>query len=736
MNTASSPPKYAPQEQDLIYALDIGTRSIIGILGKVKGDRIEVEAIEKQLHSKRTMLDGQIEDIGQVSATVAEVTRRLEDVYGVKLTHACVAAAGRALQTEEGHSVLELSAPEMITEERIGQLEAAAVAEAEQALQTNHEEGNQRLFLVGYTDTQLLLDHYPMTTLLGHTGKVLEAHVVATFLPSEVIDSLYAVMRKAGLEVASLTLEPIAALNAAIPSDLRLLNLALVDIGAGTSDIAICRDGGVVGYTMTTVAGDEITEALMRQYLLDFRTAEEVKAQLSADDAPIRFTDILGLEQRIPAQEILTAVEGAIQNLAENIAEHVLALNGTAPSALFLAGGGSKLISLREKVATALNMDEKRVAVAGGHFKRSICSSEFSIEDPEYTTPLGIAVSAGLGLISDSYRVMLNDAPAKLFRSGRLTAMEVLMMNGYSYSDLLGRNGKSLVLQVDGVRTVLHGEPSIPAHLHVNGMEAQPSTIINAGDQIDFMPAQPGVDRCITVGQLKEHLGIKDITVNDEWLDDDSLIPSGASVCTTAAQPTDVSAPAAPQPPAQDPDLVSPIQSTQTKQTAQPTAPFVPPIQAVQPTQPESIREASTATQTPQAAQVVAPAPVVQTPQATQPVSSAFTSEIPSPHTFTSFVKQSAQTSGSATHSTIDPEVKVETSAPQPVACSIFLNGKPLDLPPKQGKSPYYLMDLLERSGSDFKKVERTVILKVNGENGAFQQIIHNGDRVEIRYQE
>lgn len=733
MNTASSPPKYAPQEQDLIYALDIGTRSIIGILGKVKGDRIEVEAIEKQLHSKRTMLDGQIEDIGQVAATVAEVTHRLEDVYGVKLTHACVAAAGRALQTEEGHSVLELSTPEMITEERIGQLEAAAVAEAEQALQTNHEEGNQRLFLVGYTATQLLLDHYPMTTLLGHTGKVLEAHVVATFLPSEVIDSLYAVMRKAGLEVASLTLEPIAALNAAIPSDLRLLNLALVDIGAGTSDIAICRDGGVVGYTMTTVAGDEVTEALMRQYLLDFRTAEEVKAQLSAADSPIRFMDILGLEQRVPAQEILAAVDGSIQNLAENIAEHVLALNGTAPSALFLAGGGSKLISLREKVATALNMDEKRVAVAGGHFKRSICSSEFSIEDPEYTTPLGIAVSAGLGLISDSYRVMLNDAPAKLFRSGRLTAMEVLMMNGYSYSDLLGRNGKSLVLQVDGVRTVLHGEPSIPAHLHINGMEAQPSTIINAGDQIDFMPAQPGVDRCITVGQLKTQLGIKDITVNDEWLDDDAFIPSGASVCTTVVQPTDVSAPAAPQSPAQDPEPISPIQSTPTKQTAQPTAPFISPIQEVHPTQPESIGENSAATQTTQAA---APAPVVQTPPATQPISSVSTSETPAPHTFTTFAKESTQTPGTTSNSTISPETEVETPAPQPVACSIFLNGKPLNLPPKQGKSPYYLMDLLEHSGIDFKKVERPVILKVNGENGAFQQIIHNGDRVEIRYQE
>ena len=98
--------------------------------------------------------------------------------------------------------------------------------------------------------------------------------MVATFLPSEVVDSLYAVMVEAGLEVASLTLEPIAALNAAIPEDIRLLNLALVDIGAGTTDIALCRDGGVVGYTMATVAGDEITEALMRACLVDYHTAE------------------------------------------------------------------------------------------------------------------------------------------------------------------------------------------------------------------------------------------------------------------------------------------------------------------------------------------------------------------------------------------------------------------------------------------------------------------------------
>ena len=84
------------------------------------------------------------------------------------------------------------------------------------------------MFLVGYTVAQYRLDNYPMNNLQFHTGRRMEADVVATFLPGEVVESLYAAMRAADLQVSSLTLEPIAAMNAAIPAELRLLNLALV----------------------------------------------------------------------------------------------------------------------------------------------------------------------------------------------------------------------------------------------------------------------------------------------------------------------------------------------------------------------------------------------------------------------------------------------------------------------------------------------------------------------------
>ena len=463
------------QDKDIIFALDIGTRSIIGIVGKVEDERFQVLAIEREEHGKRAMLDGQIEDISQVAKVARHVTDRLEERLDCALERVCVAAAGRALRTEKGSYELEFPEVTHVTNDSIGRLESGAVAAAEAALGLN-QDGRRRFYLVGYTVSSYHLDHYPMTTLRGHNGQLLEAEVVATFLPGEVVESLYSVMEAAGLEVASLTLEPIAALNAAIPADLRLLNLVLADIGAGTSDIAVCRDGAVVGYTMATIAGDEVTEELMRRYLVPFATAERMKMQLR--EQSVLYRDVLGLEHTVAGEQLQEVVRQPAQNLAQEIAQRVLSLNGAPPSALFLAGGGSKLDGLRALVAEALEMDENRVALAGNNYEMTAFSDEYDLNDPELATPLGIAVSAGLGLISDSYRIMLNGRPAKLFRSGSLTVLELLMMNGYSSPDLLGRTGKNLSVTVDGQRVLFRGEPATPCVLTLNGKETAPSTLV------------------------------------------------------------------------------------------------------------------------------------------------------------------------------------------------------------------------------------------------------------------
>ncbi len=666
------------QDSDMIFALDIGTRSIIGVVGRIEDERLEVLAIEREEHGKRAMLDGQIEDIEQVAKVARRVTERLEERLDCTLERVCVAAAGRALRTEKGTYALELPEVLKITDDIIGRLESGAVSAAEGVLGQDRE-GQRRFYLVGYTVSGYQLDRYPMTTLRGHNGRLLEAEVVATFLPSEVVESLYAVTEAAGLEVASLTLEPIAALNAAIPADLRLLNLVLADIGAGTSDIAVCRDGTVVGYTMATIAGDEITEELMRRYLIPFATAERMKTQLREET--ITYRDVLGLEQSVPGAQVAEAIQQPAQALAQEIAQRVVALNGAPPSALFLAGGGSKLEGLREMVAEALKMDQRRVALAGNNYEMTAFADGYDLNDPELATPLGIAVSAGLGLISDSYRIMLNGQPAKLFRSGALTVLELLMMNGYTSADLLGRTGKNLSVTVDGRRMVFRGQPASPCVLRLNGQESAPSALVYAGDSIEFTPAVPGEDARRAVKDLLGQDFSGGVTVNGRMSDLDVLLETGDQVVTFESG---ARAPV----PAEEPEAPDPKQAP------------------------------------------VLPAPPVRS----EPVQRPIPVEIPAP------IERPAPVPPPRQAPREEPKpISAAVATPlqsQRRPIRVTLNGGPLQLPGKPEGAPYYLMDLLEHSGIDFENLDRGVELQVNGAECAFTQELRSGDNVIIRYLE
>ena len=178
-------------------------------------------AIDKEEHARRAMIDGQIEDIEQVAKVARHVKERLEKKLECTLKNVCVAAAGRALKTQKAFCEMEFDKAQRIDEEIIGRLEAGAIERAEEAFAQEMDQAGRQFFLVGYTVTQYLLDNYPISDLLDHQGKRVSADVIATFLPSEVVESLYTTMNKLDLEVASLTLEPKAPINAAIPENIR-----------------------------------------------------------------------------------------------------------------------------------------------------------------------------------------------------------------------------------------------------------------------------------------------------------------------------------------------------------------------------------------------------------------------------------------------------------------------------------------------------------------------------------
>lgn len=101
-----------------------------------------------------------------------------------------------------------------------------------------------------------------MKHLEGQKGNQAKVKVLAAFLPSNVVEAMLSVLDRVNLKPMHITLEPIAATSLVVPEDLRNLNIAMIDIGAGTSDIAISDKGIITGYGMVPKAGDEITDVI------------------------------------------------------------------------------------------------------------------------------------------------------------------------------------------------------------------------------------------------------------------------------------------------------------------------------------------------------------------------------------------------------------------------------------------------------------------------------------------
>lgn len=495
--------KPAAATQPLLFALDIGTRSVIGIVGRQENGFFRVEDLAVREHAQRAMMDGQIEDIDQVAALARTVKEELEARQGVALPQVCVAAAGRALKTVRASSELALQEGQAITGQTVYQLKMDAVAKAR--AQLLEETGNEMQFsCVGCAVQRYRIDDYVFSKIKGHKGHKAQAEVIATFLPEEVVESLYATMAQAGLLVESLTLEPIAAMNAVIPSELHLLNLALVDVGAGTSDIALSDAGGISGYDMVTMAGDEITEAIIHACLVDFQTAEQMK-QAAQNDATeeIAFEDILGNACTLSREAVLDFMRPAVEELAQVIADKILKANGKAPSAVFLVGGGSKTPFLCQLMAERLGMDSRKVAIGGNNFMKRIVSSSLTLTDPVYATPLGIALTAAADDSRESFFVTVNDKKVLAFYARTLSVLDVLLMSGYQYRELMGQSGKNLTYTLDGQPVTVRGGHMEPAQITINGMHAGISTAVSKGDVVVVKPAVAGEDAHVTAVQAQ-----------------------------------------------------------------------------------------------------------------------------------------------------------------------------------------------------------------------------------------
>ena len=450
-----------------MFSLDIGTRNVVGMIGKIENDVFSVVDYEMMEHPERAMYDGQIHDINRVVNVVKKIVETLELRNEMKLHEVAIAAAGRALKTKEVTVSREIDNSKLIHSNLLDNIEMEGIQHAQEELDKEFDI-KTRYYCVGYSAKMYYLDGSLIKSPIDHRGSSLKVDIIATFLPHIVVDSLYTVIDKAGLEVANLTLEPIAAINVAIPEKLRMLNLALVDVGAGTSDIALTKGGSIISYGMVAKAGDSITEKLVMEYLLDFSVAEKLKIDLLKNEE-VEFEDIVGIKHKKSKKEILSVLDETLEDLSDKITMEIIDKNGKKPSAVFCIGGGCQVPGFTEKISEKLEIQKERVVIKGVESIENLNFGNNPLTGPEYITPIGIGFNGLMEKEKDFLQVSVNGKKIRIFNSKRLSVSHALILVGYSARKLLAQRGKKIAFKVDGVKKYIYGEYGESAKIYING---------------------------------------------------------------------------------------------------------------------------------------------------------------------------------------------------------------------------------------------------------------------------
>lgn len=488
-----------------VFGLDIGTRNIVGTVGYLTGDdEFNVVAQCVRQHETRAMLDGQIHDIGRVARTISAVKDELEEQIGEPLSEVCIAAAGRVLKTVTTHVEYEYAEETVVSAEDIHTLNLLGIESAQDKLKEQNDT-RYKFYCVGYSVMKYYLNDDLFISIEGHKANKIGEDIIVTFLPEDVVDGLYSAVGQAGLTVANMTLEPIAAINVAIPENFRMLNIALVDVGAGTSDISITKEGSIIAYGMIPYAGDELTELIVQHFLVDFKTAEAMKLA-STTDREVTYEDIMSISHTIPAEEIWELVQPTVEKITTEVAAKIKELNGDKTvSACFVVGGGGKIHGFTEALAGKLDLPAERVALRGEEVLKEVNFEQEDIKkDPLLVTPIGICLNY-YEQKNNFIMVRFNGERLKLYDNNRLTIVDAALQAGFPNDQLFPKRGTPINFTVNGAARIARGEAGEPAIVTLNGEPANINTPLVPNCEITIEPSTAGEDAVYTVGQLEEY---------------------------------------------------------------------------------------------------------------------------------------------------------------------------------------------------------------------------------------
>jgi len=342
--------KQAEDDDQLIVALDIGTEFVKALIGRVSSTGLEIIGVGRVHQELTDMQAGAIADIASVVSNCDEALTQAEEQAGVSTNTAVIGIAGElvkgittTVRVKRKNPERELDMKEI--ERIIAVVQDRAQQRASKQLAWELGGKDVEIRLVNSALVHIEIDGYPVTSPVGFKGKEVVVQLYTAFAPMIHIGALERTAKELNLDLVAVAAEPFAVSRAVIGDDANAsMSAILMDVGGGTTDIAIINDGGVQGTKMFGIGGRAYTRSLERDLGISFVQAEEIKLGLSEHKVPESKVPIV--EQSL--QKTLNVWTSGVElALAEFTAlDHL-------PRRIYLCGGGSSLDMLMRQLESS-----------------------------------------------------------------------------------------------------------------------------------------------------------------------------------------------------------------------------------------------------------------------------------------------------------------------------------------------------------------------------------------------
>lgn len=330
-----------------LVALDIGTEYVKALIGEVVGNNIEIIGVGRQRQRLTDMAGGAVTDISGVVGNCDEALKRAEEMSGVVAKDAVLGIAGELVKGATTSVSYRRAKPNIQIDmvelkdiiERV-QNQAFEKVRKELSWETGYKEIEVKLVNAAVAD--VFIDGYRVTNPIGFQGRDVTIQIFNAFAPMVHLGALQSVARDLDLNVINIAAEPFAVAKSVGADDSTEFSAIFIDIGGGTSDIAVVNNGGVEGTKMFAIGGRSFTKRIASSLSLSFEEAEDLKLKHSAGKLSATHEKEVAAALESDVDVWLSGVELSLSEFDK--LDHL-------PARILLCGGGSALPEIKKALS-------------------------------------------------------------------------------------------------------------------------------------------------------------------------------------------------------------------------------------------------------------------------------------------------------------------------------------------------------------------------------------------------